>query len=99
MVPSGAMATPLRMVTSSKFKSNCAAVAAPPSPIEPIAPMPAIAVRRLAALAAAATVTVETPGTENEKSLLGLSTEVSNSWSAAPAATDVAASFESASLG
>src|ERR1700722_1498731 len=83
---------------SSKFKSNCAAVAAPPSPTEPISPIPAIVVRRFAALAAAA-VAFGAAGAENEKSLLGLSTEVSSNWSAVAVGADVETSVPGVSLG
>src|ERR1700722_2365881 len=84
---------------SSKFKSNCAAVAAAPSPTEPISPIPAIAVRRFAALAAAATAAFAVAGTKNEKSLLGLSTEVSSNWSAVAVTADVETSVPGVSLG
>src|ERR1700722_4065088 len=92
------MAIPLRTVMSSKFKSNCAAVGAPPSPTEPISPVPAIVVRRFAALAAAAAVAFGAAGAENEKSLLGLSTEVRSNWSAVAVAADVETSVPGVSL-
>src|ERR1700722_5754550 len=93
------MAIPLRTVMSSKFKSNCAAVAAPPSPTEPISPIPAIVVRRFAALAAAAAVAFGAAGAENEKSLLGLSTEGSSNGSAVAVAADVEINVPGVSLG
>ena len=42
IVPSGAIAMPLRMYIESSFKLSCAAVAAPPSPSDPAVPLPAI---------------------------------------------------------
>src|SRR5271156_717375 len=99
MVPSGATAAPLRTERSLKFKSNCAPVAAPPSPTEPISPMPATVVMTLAAIAAAARVEVEVPGTKNEKSLFGLSMDVSSSWSVAAVLADAEGRLAGVSLG
>src|SRR6202522_721163 len=81
IVPSAATATPLRTVMSAVFKSSCAEAAAPPSPTEPIVPMPATAAMSFAALTAAADAELELAGTRNEKTLSGLSVDVTKSCS------------------
>src|ERR1700722_2066991 len=90
MVPSVAMAMPLRVVMSAVLRSSCAEVAAPPSPTEPTSPIPAMVTIDLVRAAAATGLAVPV-GAMREKTRSGLSTDVTRSRSAVDAVDDEAA--------